>query len=644
MAGPKILVLAISLISAPALMGQIVFKDSSCTPGKSSNVDVADVKGRAERGERGAQFQYGLFFYFGCGGMAEDHAEAGRWWRLAASQDEPLATVDLGQLLLHGDGAPQDVNEAIRLFRRAGDLGEPQGYYHLAHMYALGDGVRQDLAEEAKWYHVLAEHGVVDAMWMTGKFYDEGHGVPEDPEQAKYWWRKAAQAGHQLAATHLAELEAEGGREEAARAAVEDLRKAAGKGNGEAAFELAGLYLRGEGVPQDTKESRHWFEVAAENDYGRIEVANRLWRGRGIAADPTRAFYWYQKVGCELAGYQLGRMYELGEGTSQNYAKAADCYRQGMERATYARLGLADLMEKGQGIPRDEAKALELYRESAEREIGGVAFEIALNFDLGRDLPNDLGQAARWWRTSGCYHNGGAALNLAKKYASGSGVPRSPMDVYVWTALGSDVTYYAKSAHEQIRHQFPVQAIKEGDEYVDAYRERKKRFGAFYEEPNPILKMGEPELRAAAAAGDIDALFSLAHRLEVGEGATTNVSEAIRLYRQAVFEARGDLYVMLGEEYENGKDHVKDMKVAVNLYRSAAEAGSTKAQYRLGLAYQAGEGVEKDAVESFKWFLLASDGNEQAKAKTEELKPALTAKQIATATRDATDTRLSFAR
>lgn len=612
-------------------------------PGTTAPVDPSDVLKRAEAGDVKAQFQYGFMLFMGCNDLDPNHAVAAQWWRSAAAQGDLMAMIDLGQLYITGDGVPRDSQEAIRLFQKAGDGGEMQGYYHLAYMYGVGSGVKKDYAEEAKWYRVLAEKGVVDAMFMLGKFYDEGHGVPQDDDQAAMWWKRAADKGHKIAAAQFAAIEARKGGDGAARAA-KDLEEQAKKGNGKAAFSLAELYLKGEGVPHDPVQAKRWFEVAADKDYGRIEVANRLWAGRGLAKDPMRAAYWYQKTGCELAGYQLGKMYELGDGVPRDYAKAADCYRQGMERATHARLGLAELTAKGLGVERDEKKALDLYRESAERELGGVAFGIAMGYDLGRGVPHDENEAARWWRMSGVYHNGGAALNLAKKLAAGTDVPRDVVAAYVWMTLAADITYYAKSAREEVASHLSSEQLKLADIMVEHYREIKKRFGAFYDDTEPVMKMSIEQLREAAGQDDPHALFSLAYRLEVGEGVGQETAAAMELYRKVVLEGGADLYASLAAEYEEGIGRPKDAKLALDWYRGAAEAGSERAQFHLANAYELGQGVEKNLAEACKWFLLAADKFPDASAKAENLKAKLSEEQFTEARERAAELRSSFSR
>jgi len=62
---------------------------------------------RAEAGDAEAQFDLGFMYYEG-EGVPEDHAEAVRWYRLAADQGLAEAQFNLGLMYGNGEGVPQD--------------------------------------------------------------------------------------------------------------------------------------------------------------------------------------------------------------------------------------------------------------------------------------------------------------------------------------------------------------------------------------------------------------------------------------------------------------------------------------------------------------------------------------------------------
>ena len=60
------------------------------------------------------QYVVGLCYNNGCGGVAQDYAEAARLYRLAAAQGDATAQNNLGTMFENGVGIAQDRAEAIR--------------------------------------------------------------------------------------------------------------------------------------------------------------------------------------------------------------------------------------------------------------------------------------------------------------------------------------------------------------------------------------------------------------------------------------------------------------------------------------------------------------------------------------------------
>lgn len=150
-------------------------------------------------------------------------------------------------------------------------------------------------------------------------------------------------------------------------------------------------------------------------------------------------------------------------------------------------------------------------------------------------------------------------------------------------------------------------------------------------------------LRKAANQGDPAAQFLLGHAYDNGFGVAKDVREAVRWYRRAAEEHRGDgatpatllpvkdffhafesyrsaaqrgdlsaqLYLALA--YDTGRDVSSSPVEAVRWYRIAARAGSAAAACNLGRLFHNGDGMPKDSAEAAIWFRSAADrGNMQA--------------------------------
>jgi TPR repeat protein len=149
----------------------------------------------ADHGDASAQNKLGVMYALGHG-VAQDFAEAVKWYCLAADQGNA---------------------EAVKWVSKAADQGNATAQFNLGVMYAQGHGVPQSDAEAVKWYRKAADQGDAHAQASLGVIYDQGHsGVPQNYAEALKWFRKAAD-----------------------------------QGNAEGQYNLGLMYASGHGIPQD---------------------------------------------------------------------------------------------------------------------------------------------------------------------------------------------------------------------------------------------------------------------------------------------------------------------------------------------------------------------------------------------------------
>ena len=79
------------------------------------------------------------------------------------------------------------------------------------------------------------------------------------------------------------------------------LRRAAEQGEPRAQFNLADLYLRGDGVEHDEFAAFAWFQKAALAGHARarIMLGSMYAAGRGTSADPAAAYMWLAAAGID---------------------------------------------------------------------------------------------------------------------------------------------------------------------------------------------------------------------------------------------------------------------------------------------------------------------------------------------------------
>jgi len=95
--------------------------------------------------------------------------------------------------------------------------------------------------------------------------------------------------------------------------------------------------------------------------------------------------------------YNLGLMYGMGDGVSQDYAEAVKWYKKAAEQGdALAQYNLGVNYNKGQGVPQDYAEAVKWYRKAAEQGNVDGQYNLGLMYDIGQGVPQDYVQAHKW--------------------------------------------------------------------------------------------------------------------------------------------------------------------------------------------------------------------------------------------------------
>lgn len=157
----------------------------------------------AAKGESGALYAVGEFYFFGRGGLARDPKMAIYYLTQAAGYNDPHAQNLLGDIYRKGIGVNKNLAEAYRLFSQASAAGFLDAQGNLGVMIANGEvpeHPEKDYAKAAALFRQGAEAGNALCMYFYAKVLEAGLGVPSpDKEAARTWYERAAHAGQQQA-------------------------------------------------------------------------------------------------------------------------------------------------------------------------------------------------------------------------------------------------------------------------------------------------------------------------------------------------------------------------------------------------------------------------------------------------------------
>lgn len=162
------------------------------------------------------------------------------------------------------------------------------------------------------------------------------------------------------------------------KAAIASYRAAAGFNGSHAQFMLANMYLSGEGVPKNAKESFRWLKLSADNNY---PPANYLMGRASLPKYPITAAQYFKAAAKKEHGssmHMLGLMYANGVGVQKDSSEALRWFR----------------MAHAQGFPVEEEllseAGMQNYIKSTGKRAEQLQQEALLKQKLIREIQEKL--------------------------------------------------------------------------------------------------------------------------------------------------------------------------------------------------------------------------------------------------------------
>ena len=232
--------------------------------------------------------------------------------------------------------------------------------------------------------------------------------------------------------------------------AMDVWRPKADGGDPEAMTNVGMLYNLGLGVKRDYKEAAAWYEKAAQLGFvlAQFDLGNLYYDGQGVARDRKQAARWYlaaAKGGSPKAQLYLAQMYESGEGVEKNKETALGWYQKAADlELADAQYELGRKLVFGDGIEPDPVKGPDLVLKAAEHKF--VKAQILM--------------ADCYWR--------------------GRGVPKNPIEAYVWASQAVELaknqdSKRAQSLFDDIKSGMNGDQIKAAEIELLAVNPKKKK-------------------------------------------------------------------------------------------------------------------------------------------------------------------------
>ena len=255
----------------------------------------------------------------------------------AACQGDPEAQYTLGLVYVSGNGDPskqtaENSEKAVEWFRKAAENNHVKAQFILATCYDTGEGVVKDLTEAIKWYKKAAEQGSPEAQYNLGCLFYEGvDGIKNQSDGLKLLQQSADQ-GFQKSILALQQLY---------------------KSN---------LELRPEFQAAKTFFTTTLAKAESGDSDAQYNLGKLYETGNGTTQDSKEAVKWYSKAAvldCQKAQEALGDFLYSGRNGSIDFAEAAKWYEKSEEKQGNAlvELHLAQIYFNGIQVKKDLNKA-----------------------------------------------------------------------------------------------------------------------------------------------------------------------------------------------------------------------------------------------------------------------------------------------
>ncbi len=386
----------------------------------------------------------GIAFYEGNRCIRKDFFKAARYLNAALDAGHSEANYYLGMLYRTGSGVQMCNETAFQFFEKGTRAKDPKAMAELAECYIFGIGVDVNGPLAVAHAKMASDAGDPKGMYWRGLQKMYGCTTDRNLLTARQLAEKAIKKGCENAKMILAVCYHHGlSVERNALRAIELWTELINAGAIECIEELAPIYEHGLGVDVDLHKAAELYKMGSEHptdqwkrQYYQAYYGMCLIRGRGVTRDVETGWSLIQssaKSGKDSGWLMQGHCYRFGHGVRKNLALAVDRYRRATNvvDATGARYlahyELGTMYEAGEGIDQDYSKAFENYNCSAFQLNPDAQWKVALWCESGIGVEQNNHRAVDFFRMAANNGNRDAQIKSFKYYMQGHGLQRNLM-------------------------------------------------------------------------------------------------------------------------------------------------------------------------------------------------------------------------
>ncbi len=149
------------------------------------------------------------------------------------------------------------------------------------------------------------------------------------------------------------------------------------------------------------------------------------------------------------AQYNIGVIYDNGQGVPQDYKQAAKWYTKAAKQGhAFAQYNLALMHVDGQGVPQDHKQAAKWFTKAAEQGDAKAQYNIGVIYYKGQGVPQDYKQAVKWFTKAAEQGYIDAQRDLGWIYRTGPGFTDANSKSYIVPDFNKSEYWSLKAAEK----------------------------------------------------------------------------------------------------------------------------------------------------------------------------------------------------
>jgi TPR repeat protein/serine/threonine protein kinase len=285
------------------------------------------------------------------------------------------------------------------------------------------------------------------------------------------------------------------------------------------------------------------------------------------------------------ACYELGNLYEYGNGVTQDLGKARLLYQKICDGGDVsACINVAQFYEDGEGVTQDYGQAMKLFLKACEGGKMAACSKLGFRYEHGQGITQDYGQARTLYQKACDGGDMSGCNRLGQLYGEGKGVAQDygqAEKIFMKACDSGDVYFCSKLA---VRYQ-------DGTGVAQDYGKARQLY------------------QKLCDGGTRSGCNELGNIYAKGQGVAQDYGQARQFYQKACDGDEVSACNSMGEFYEKGQGVTQDYGQARQLYQKACDGQLVYGCINIGGLYEKGHGVAKDLGQARQIYQKACDDN-----------------------------------